>query len=328
MANPQTRPLIGWGEKMQGTRVEIETMAPTNMNVMIRGERGTGKELVAQEIHLKSNRATGPFISVNCAALPETLIETELFGCEKGAYTGAVRRRGRFELAHGGTLFLDEIGELSMMAQSKLLRVLETRKVDRVGSERPVPVDFRLLAATNQNLEEMIGTQRFRADLYDRLNMDTIRIPALRDRLEDIPVLAQYFIGVYVPEAGRPVRGVSPQVLDRFQTYDWPGNIRQLENVIRRAVFRAGSEMIRLEDLPFDFGKEPAAAPVKLGDYHQLMKEYSRQVVVEALKQCGGNRPKAAKLLRLSRAQFYRLAKMHGLDSESDPGSKESDWIQ
>src|SRR5712691_5015397 len=201
MANPQTRPLIGWGEKMQGTRVEIETMAPTNMNVMIRGERGTGKELVAQEIHLKSNRATGPFISVNCASLPETLIETELFGCEKGAFTGSEFRKGRFEQAHGGTLLLDEIGEFSMAVQPKLLRVLQEREVDRVGGKTPIPVDFRLIVSTNRNLEEMTRTGKFREDLYDRLNMDSIRVPPLRERLDDIPGLCEYFIGVYVPQA-------------------------------------------------------------------------------------------------------------------------------
>src|SRR5438094_9831587 len=187
MMNDHVRALIGWGKKMEAMRMEIEKTARTNMSVLIRGESGTGKELVAREIHLKSNRATGPFISVNCAALPETLIESELFGCARGAYTGAVDRKGRFELAHGGTLFLDEIGELSMTAQPKLLRVLETRVVDRIGGQRPVRADFRLIAATNQNLEEMIRTSRFRADLHERLKMDVIWVPPLRDRFEDIP---------------------------------------------------------------------------------------------------------------------------------------------
>jgi len=316
MMNDHVRALIGWGKKMEAMRMEIEKTARTNMSVLIRGESGTGKELVAREIHLKSNRATGPFISVNCAALPETLIESELFGCARGAYTGAVDRKGRFELAHGGTLFLDEIGELSMTAQPKLLRVLETRVVDRIGGQRPVRADFRLIAATNQNLEEMIRTSRFRADLHERLKMDVIWVPPLRDRFEDIPALAEYLVGVYVADAQRPVNGISPQVLVRFRTYDWPGNVRELENIIRRAVFKGGSERIELDDLPFDFGKKTQPAPLKLRNYHQMMQGYSRYLLVEALDQCCGNKTKALKLLGLSRTQFYRLIRMHGLDGE------------
>jgi len=258
-----------------------------------------------------------------------------LFGCEKGAYTGAVRRRGRFELAHGGTLFLDEIGELSMTAQAKLLRVLETHEVERIGGERAVRVDFRLITATNRNLEEMRRTGRFRSDLYDRLDMDSICMPPLRERLEDIPPLVNYFISLYVPEAGRFVTGVSPQVLERFQAYHWPGNIRELENVVRRAVFRGETETIELEDLAHDFGETAEAEPVKLGNYRQLMKEYSRRLLEEALKQEDGNRPKAATRLQLSRAQFYKLAKMHGLDgkptdnpSKPDAIREELDWTQ
>ena len=168
MVNHHVRPLIGWSDTMEDLRADIMKTAPTDLTVMIRGERGTGKELVARDIHLKSKRATGPFVRVNCASLPETLVETELFGCEKGAYTGAEFRKGRFEQAHGGTLLLDEIGEISMAAQPKLLRVLETREVDRVGGQRPAPVDFRLIVSTNRDLEEMARTHRFREDLYDR----------------------------------------------------------------------------------------------------------------------------------------------------------------
>jgi Nif-specific regulatory protein len=307
------RPLMGWSKKMQQTRAEIELTARTNMTIMIRGEPGTGKELVAQEIHAKSKRANGPFVKVNCAALPEPLIETELFGCEKGAYTGAVPRKGRFELADGGTLFLDEVGELNVTSQPKLLRVLETHEVDRIGGQRPVRADFRLIVATNQDLENMIRTKRFRADLYERLNMDSIWTAPLRERLEDIPLLADYFIGVFVPEAGRLVTGVSPKVLDRFQKYHWPGNVRQLENVIRRAVFRGQSELIQPEDLP-DFDKITTAPEVfNIGDYHQLMNAYSRQLVMEALRLSNGNRTKAAVWLHLSRSQLHRLVHSHGL---------------
>ncbi len=318
---------------------EIDSTAQTDLTVIIQGERGTGKELVAREIHLKSSRAAGPFIRVNCASLPETLVETELFGCERGAFTGAEFRKGRFEQAHGGTLLLDEIGELSLSAQPKLLRVLETREVDRVGGQRPVPADFRLIVSTNRDLKEMVRTGKFREDLYDRLNMDSIRTPPLRERLDDVPVLADYFVGFYVSDARRLVGGVSQQVLELFQTYSWPGNVRELDNVIRRGVFKGRSNEIRMADLPFGFAQSIAAAPVKLGNYHQMMQEnsrhYSRQLLLAALTRCNGSRPKAASLLQLSRAQFYKLAKTPGLDGEPadnglqlDQSLEESDWME
>jgi len=226
VANHQVRPLIGWSERVQNLRADILTIAPTDLTVMIQGERGTGKELVVREIHLQSDRANGRFVKVNCASLPETLAETEVFGCERGAFTGAESRKGRFEQAHGGTLLLDEIGELPLTVQAKFLRVVESREVDRVGEQRSIPVNFRLIVATNRDLKEMARTQKFREDLYDRLNMDLIRTPPLRERLDDIPLRAEYFIGAYVPKAKRIVTGVSQQVLDMFQKYLWPGNIR------------------------------------------------------------------------------------------------------
>ncbi|HEY2383236.1 MAG TPA: sigma-54 factor interaction domain-containing protein [Terriglobia bacterium] len=186
---PNNRPLIGTSEALERLRADIGITAPTNMTVLIQGERGTGKELVAREIHMQSNRASGPFIRVNCASLPETLVETELFGCEKGAFTNAEFRKGRFEQADGGTLLLDEVGELSLIAQPKLLRVLETREVDRVGGQRPIPIDFRLIVSTNRDLAEMARAHQFREDLYDRLTMDIVRTPPLRERLDDIPIL-------------------------------------------------------------------------------------------------------------------------------------------
>jgi transcriptional regulator with PAS, ATPase and Fis domain len=320
------RPLIGWSATMEEMRADIEKTASTGLTVMIRGERGTGKELVAREIHMKSNRAGGPFVCVNCASLQDTLIEAELFGCERGAFTGAEFRKGKFELAHGGTLFLDEVGELSLQAQPKLLRVVETLEVDRVGGQRPVPVDIRLVVATNRDLEEMARAQKFREDLYDRLNMDTIRTPPLRERLDDIPILAEYFIGVYAPTAKRLVTGVSEQVLHLFQQYRWPGNIRELENVVRQAVFKGRTEMIRVEDLPFNFAKSILAPPVMLGDYHQRIQEFSRELLLGALNQSCGHRPKAARLLNLSKSQLYRLIKAHGLDGEPDSTIGESEW--
>ncbi len=276
---------------------------------------------------MKGNRAGCPFVGINCANLQDTLFETELFGCERGAYTGAEFRKGKFELAHGGTLFLDEVGELSLQAQAKLLRVVETFEIDRVGGQRPVSVDVRLIVATNRDLEEMARTQKFRDDLYDRLNMDTIRPPPLHERLDDIPILAEYFIGVYVTEARRLVTGVAQQVLDVFQQYLWPGNIRELENVIRRAVFKGRSDVIRLEDLQFDFAKRMMTAPARLGNYHELTQEYSRQLLQQALNQASGNRSKAAALLDLSRSQMYKLIKLHKLDGNRGSSRKNPDGL-
>jgi transcriptional regulator with PAS, ATPase and Fis domain len=321
MPNHHVRPLIGWSQKMLDLHAEIDTTAPTDMTVMIEGERGTGKELVAHAIHLKSSRASGPLIKLNCASLPEQLVETELFGCERGAFTGAESREGRFEQAKGGTLLLDEIGDFNLASQAKLLRVLEEREVYRIGGKKPIPLDFRLIVSTNRNLKEMARTHAFREDLYDRLSQDTIRTPPLRERLDDIPVLCEYLIGEYVPKARRRVTGVSEQVLDLFQSYSWPGNIRELENIVRRGVFKGRSEQIRVDDLPFDFGKNNSDGPVKLGNYRRLMREnsrhYSRQLVVAALNQCGGCRPDAAKLLELERKYFYKLAKIHGVDGQA-----------
>ena len=320
-------PLIGCSATAEELRDEVQKVARTNLTVMIRGERGTGKDLVAGEIHLKSNRA-GSFIRVNCAGLPEELVETELFGCEKGAYTGAEARRGKFEQAHGGTIFLDEVGELSAKAQPKLLHVTETLAVDRVGGQRSIPVDFRLIVATNRNLEEMVRQGKFREDLYDRLNMDIIRVPALRERMEDIPLLAEYFRDRYANEAKRVVTHGSQQVLDLFQQYLWPGNVRELQNTIRRAVYRGRTEAIRVEDLPFDFAQRTAAPRVKLGNYHEMMQKHSRELIVGALTHCDGDRARAASLLGLSRSQLYRLVKMHNLDDDmSDNRSQESGWM-
>jgi len=248
MMNHHNPPMIGCSTPMEKLRGEIDQVAGMDLTVMIRGERGTGKDVVAREIHLKSKRAAGgPFIRVNCGALPEELVETELFGCSKGAYTGAEDRPGKFELAHGGTIFLDEVGELSRKAQPKLLHVTETLTVDRIGGRTPIPVDFRLIVATNRNLEEMVRQGTFRDDLYDRLNMFSIWVPPLRARLEDIPLLVDYFISDCVGQAKRLVTAAPQQVLDLFQQYSRPGNIRELRNVVKR---QYGS----LKDVPYCSG--------------------------------------------------------------------------
>jgi transcriptional regulator with PAS, ATPase and Fis domain len=317
MANHHQRPLIGWSAAMQDLRTEIDKTAPMDFSVMIQGERGTGKEIVAQLMHLKSGRANGPFIRVNSASFPDTLIDTELFGCERGAFTGAEFRKGKFELAEGGTLLLDEIGEISMTAQPKLLRVLQEREVDRIGGKHPIPVNFRLITSTNKNLKAMARNGQFREDLLDRLNQDSIRIPPLRERREDIPTLCEYFIGEFVPKARRLVTGIASQVLDLFQTYSWPGNVRELENIIRIAVFKGRSEEIRMDDLPFEFAEQIATARLPLGNHDELIQEYSRRLCIAALKHCRGNKTKAMKLLGVERTRFYRMLEKHGLLNKS-----------
>jgi Nif-specific regulatory protein len=320
-------PIIGCSEPAEKLRSDIDQVARTNMTVMIRGERGTGKDVVAHEIHRKSKRAAGPFIKVNCSALPQELVESELFGVAKGAFTNAVERPGRFELAHGGTIFLDEVGELDQKAQPNLLQVTESFTVDRVGGRAPIPVDFRLIVATNRNLEEMAEQGAFRDDLYDRLNMFSICVPPLRARKDDIPLLVDYFIGDSVSQAQRMVEGATPQVLDLFQQYWWPGNVRELRAVISRCVFTGKSDWIREEDLDF-FKQKTAPAPIKAGTYNDRMRECSRQLLVAALQQCDGNRTKAAQLLHLTRNKFYRLLNLHGLDGESPHnGRGETDWL-
>lgn len=325
--NRYCRPLIGCTPRMEQLRRDVALVAATNLTVMIQGEPGTGKDVVAQNIHTQSNRAGGPFVKVNCAALPDDLIESELFGSERGAFTGAMFRKGKFELAHRGTIFLDEVGELAMRAQAKLLQVAETQAIDRLGGQGPIPVDFRLVVATNRDIKKMIREGTFRRDLDDRLTMDRICVPPLRERLDDIPLLVEYFINEFVAQRQRLVTGASQQVLDLFLQYSWPGNVRELQNVIRNAVWKGQSELIRREDLPFDFAQSLAATPLKIGNHDETIKAVSRQLIVGALAQCGDNRTQAMKVLCLSRKRFYKYLKMHGLDGEPPNGSQETDWI-
>ncbi|TGE33131.1 sigma-54 dependent transcriptional regulator [Desulfosporosinus sp. Sb-LF] len=308
--------LVGNGEKMQGIKHLVERVAPTPATVLIQGESGTGKELVAQAIHSLSPRVDGPFVRVNCAALTETILESELFGHEKGAFTGAhVRKTGRFELADGGTLFLDEIGELSFNVQAKLLRVLQERTFERVGGEKTIKVDVRIIAATNRDLLKEAQEGRFREDLYYRLNVFPISVPPLRGRQEDIPFLVEYFLEKLRTYGGSKTLGLG--VLSQLMTYTWPGNVRELENVVERMVIISQGAVIGMESLPlFDTSSKLAKSTGSfvLPPEGVSLEEIEKSFLQQAMEQTGGNQSRAAKRLGLSRHAFlYRLEK-YGID--------------
>lgn len=312
--------LVGNSNAMRAVYEQIAQVACSNTTVLITGESGTGKELVAHALHINSPRAAAPFIKVNCAALPEELIESELFGHERGAFTDAHQRRvGRFELATGGTLFLDEIGELSQGAQAKLLRVLQTREFERVGGSEVLQADVRLIAATNRDLEREVASGHFRADLYYRLNIFPISMPSLRERKEDIPLLVEHFIEKLNEERGGKVRHLSPVGLDSMLEYDWPGNVRELQNAIERAFVMADGEIIQLAHLPQrQLPQTPSpsleASPAESLGLFEAVDAYEKDLICRALRSTRGNRNQAAKLLRVSeRALAYKLRK-HEID--------------
>jgi len=300
--------MVGESLRMRQVYQFIAKVAPTDSSVLITGESGTGKELVARAIHQNSKRSGKPFIAVNCAALAESILESELFGHEKGAFTGAVtQRKGRLEIADEGTLFLDEIGELSAPLQVKLLRVLQEREFERVGGTRTIKVDIRLLAATNRNLEDRITQGLFRQDLFYRLNVLQLEMPPLRQRQEDIPLLAKYFAARYGEKCNRKITSISSEAQKRLLTYDWPGNVRELENAIERAVVLGTTDLILLEDLPeaiLETESRTMAAPTK---YHEAVAETKKQLILQAMDQTKGNYTDAAKLLGLHPNYLHRL---------------------
>jgi two-component system response regulator HydG len=291
--------MIGASPSWRRMLTLVEQTADSSATILIQGESGTGKELVARTIHERSARRNGPFIPVNCAALPETLLESELFGYEKGAFTGAAgRKEGRFELAHGGTLFLDEVGDLSLVTQPKILRVLQEGEFERLGGTRTLQVDVRIVAATNQDVAEMVKEKRFREDLYYRLNVITIRVPPLRERPEDIRVLAQHYLRVYAAKNGRKLEGFTGEAIDRLEAYAWPGNVRELENVIERSVLLARKDRIDAEDLPEEVmgvKRPPRDAILEL--IGTPLADIERRLLDETLRITGGNKTQAAKLL-------------------------------
>lgn len=305
--------MIGESPRMREVYRFIEKIAPADATILIRGESGTGKELVAHAIHNNSERSDKQFVAINCAVLSETLLESELFGYEKGAFTGAVaQKRGRLEVAQGGTVFLDEVGELAPATQAKLLRVLQERQFERVGGTRTIEVDVRIIAATNRNLEEAIKAGTFRQDLYYRLNVISLTLPALRERREDIPLLACHFVARYSKKCKRLVSGISPETRECLLGYDWPGNVRELENAIERAVVLGNSDVITPDDLPETL---LAVAPASKGtaNFHEAVLEMKKQFILRTLEQTNGNYTEAAKALGIHPTNLHRLIRTLGL---------------
>jgi Nif-specific regulatory protein len=301
--------MVGESPAMQRVYHFISKVAPTDSTVLIAGESGTGKELAARAIHRNSKRAQKPFIAVNCAALTETLLESELFGHEKGSFTGAIaQKKGRLEIAEGGTLFLDEIGELSAGLQVKLLRVLQEREFERVGGNQTIKVDIRLLTATNKNLEEAIEANEFRQDLFYRLNVVSFEMPRLRERKEDIPLLANYFTQKYSAKCNRRVSGISQDVRTYLVDYDWPGNVRELENAIERAVVLGTTDIILPEDLPeVILERELAPSTTSTWKYHEAVTQTKKQIILDAMDKANGNYTEAARLLGVHPNYLHRL---------------------
>ncbi|HLP40127.1 MAG TPA: sigma-54 dependent transcriptional regulator [Fibrobacteria bacterium] len=295
----ERRKFVGGSPKVSDLMKVVDEIAASNSTVLITGESGTGKELLAQAIHDKSRRHSLPFVKINCAAIPESLIESELFGHEKGAYTGAIKSRmGKFELANGGTLLLDEIGEMPLYAQSKLLRVLQEREVTKIGGSEEIAIDVRIICSTNRNLQEEVKKGAFREDLFYRLNVIPLEVPPLRERMGDIEALAGHFVTKYNKENGFTVPGISPSALARMKAHAWPGNVRELENVIQRAVVFAKSVEIAPEHLRLDGQKTaPAEGGLTPG---MSVAEAERILIVKTLEACGDNRTKAAEMLNIS----------------------------
>ncbi len=307
---PKSRPIITQSPLMLEVLDMAREVAKSSAPILITGESGTGKELLARYIHEHSPRSRGPFVAINCAALPEGLLESELFGHERGSFTGAVsQKKGKFELAHGGTILLDEISEMPLALQAKLLRVLQEGEIDRVGGLKPIPVDVRPIATSNQDLSERIRQGKFREDLYFRLNVVHLKLPPLREREEDIPLLAEYFLEKYSRLNGKPVKEFAPEALEKLSKYSWPGNVRQLENVIHRAVLLARSERITAEDLILE--EEIGVGRIGAG---LSLREMEKRLIIETLRRVGGNRTRAAKLLGVSVRTIRNKLKEYGID--------------
>jgi two-component system response regulator HydG len=310
--------IIGRSPAMAQLFETVALVAPSDATVLIQGESGTGKELVANAIHQNSPRGQGPFIKLNCAALPETLLESELFGHEKGSFTGATARKaGRFQLADKGSIFLDEIAEMAPATQAKILRVLQEKEFEPVGGGRTIKVDVRVIAATNKDLPAEIETGRFREDLYYRLNVVQVPVPPLRDRGEDIALLADHFLKIYAEKNQRLIKGLTPRALDVFMRYDWPGNVRELENVVERAVILTRGDTVATAQLPKSLqelaGEDKPLPPVNLAPGKKL-KEIEQEMILKTLEECQGNRTRAAETLGISRRTLQLKLKAYGIN--------------
>lgn len=311
--------VVGDSPQMRDVIEKLKRIAPTNASVLIQGETGTGKELVAQAIHQNSPRKSKPFVALNCAALSENILESELFGHVKGAFTDASSDRvGKFEYAHGGTLFLDEVGDMPLATQIKLLRVLENGEITRVGSNDPIKVNVRILSATNRNLEDGIEAGTFRNDLYHRLKVVTVRLPNLRERSQDVPILIDHFIRLFSRKHGKQIKGVSPVARRKLLAFDWPGNVRQLRNVVESMVVVDYDGLLDVDDLPEELADpaEPVAAPASqslTGLVGRSLEEVERMFITETLRVTGGNREEAARILGIGERTLYRKIKEYGL---------------
>ena len=321
--------IVAKSAKLQEVLAIVDRVAPTNSTVLLGGESGVGKDMIARAIHQHSRRASGPFIKINCTAIPENLLESELFGYEKGAFTGAIASKpGKFELADKGTIFLDEIGDVPGVIQVKLLRVLQEREFEHLGGTKTLKVDVRVLAATNQDLRAALEQGTFREDLYYRLNVVPISIPPLREHKEDIPYLADHFLARFARDSAKPIKGITPAAMRMLTDFHWPGNIRELENIIERAVALSTGTMLDVGDIRLDLGRDvPGGGPgVASGDAGGpflppgvTLEQYEDEIIKEALRRANGNKSQAARLLGLSRNAFrYRLSKL-GVPDEPEP---------
>ncbi len=327
-AGDPVRRLIGQSEAMRRVAAMVERVAELDVNVLITGESGTGKELVADVVHALSVRASGPFIKINCAAIPDNLLESELFGHEKGAFTGALASRpGKFELAQGGSILLDEIGDMPLHLQPKLLRAVEQKMVERVGGAKPVSFDARIIAATNQDLSELMAVKKFRGDLYYRLNVAAIPLPSLRQRREDLPLLAEHFLARINAQMGTDIVGVSPEAMRMLHDHDWPGNVRQFANTLERAAIFCHGARLSMQDVELAFQRSsgPAAQspgpglalPPEGTPLRQAVQDYEKGLILSALKRTNGVQTEAAKLLGVSAKNLWNKLQKHGIDPDS-----------
>jgi two-component system response regulator AtoC len=325
----QTERIVGNSAPMQEVYKTVGKVAKADATVLVTGESGTGKELVAEALHFNSNRRSGPMVKVSCAALPETLLEAELFGHEKGSFTGAMAmRKGRFELADKGTIFLDEIAEMSLATQTKLLRVLQDRKIERVGSSLPIKVDIRVICATNKDLQKLVEQSKFRDDLFYRLNVINIHMPPLRERKEDIAALVEHFLAKHRYSATAQPAAISEEALKRLTEYDWPGNVRELENVVERAVVLSRGQIITSRELPFgdheagdrEDGGGGEEVSAERSFFKKSVAQFEKDLIMKALRDATGNRSKAAEMLGIYRRLLYAKIKEYGLEAYPPKG--------